>query len=598
MLRTCTTRTAALIVALLLTHCAFAQTIFRDDFNGYPNFGPAWKTPPNSGWVLSDGHARNSANGPVGGTLKTTTAFPQTAFILETQAFRFVEGYKREYAITFGSPGADQDLGYMILYNTFIGRGFTLDRLDGGFFPTELSQSSIELDENLDYTFKIERYPSGLIRVFLNNGSGYGAEPVLQAVDKTYPTLGSFGWRVSTESSPQDFFVDWIEARQLGQPETGPLTNIKVSSGKTYPVGQVAPGSRLYIDRDYTFVKAPAYLNGASFIRSANDDKTRTDAGYLSFDVSQPAVLFALYDPRATSRPEWLLDDRWTKLPDQVTTTDPGTAVLDVYTRAYFPERETLGGNLMPPAKGAQTNYLIAAIPAPKEALFEAEKATLTRAIVATNHANYSGTGFVDYLDPEGSTITWQVYTPLPGYYKIAFRYALQVGRRPMEMTVNGNLVQEPVDFLSTGSWSAWWLSKVMLTTLKAGMNTITLQANGVSGPNLDYLVVLPELVPFTGSRLVAGDAPTSETAAPLVSFPNPTAGTTTIRYRLDAAAPVSLALFDARGQRVATLVDNEARPAGVHEQTFDARRVQSGLYFCRLRAGTTERVTKVIVNR
>jgi hypothetical protein len=96
---------------------------------------------------------------------------------------------------------------------------------------------------------------------------------------------------------------------------------------------------------------------------------------------------------------------------------------------------------------------------------------------------------------------------------------------------------------------------------------------------------------------LADGSAPSPETA-PLTSFPNPTAGLTTIRYRLAEAAPVSLALYDARGQKVATLVDHAQQPAGVHEHAFDARQVQSGLYFCRLKAGVTERVTKVIVNR
>ncbi len=591
MLRFFTTR----LVALLLAHCAFAQTIFRDDFNRATGFGPAWKTPPNSGWVLSDGFARNYTNGPVGGTLRTATAFPQTAFVLETQASPFASDYKREYAITFGSPNADQDYGYMIMYNTSLGRGFTLDRLDGSiYYPTQLSSSTVVLDPKLPYNFRIERYASGEIKVFIDSGTGYSKEPVLQAVDKTYPALGSFGWRVSTEASERYFFVDFMEARTLGAPETGLLTNVQVSTGKTYPVGQIAPGGRLYIDRDYTFVKAPGYLNGAAYIRTANGDKKQRYAA-LSFDLAEAAVLFVLYDPRATSVPAWL--SGFTKLPDQVTITDSGTNVLNVYTKAYFPGRVTLGANLADPAQGALTNYLVAAIPVPKEAVFEAEKASLTGAVVATNHSGYSGTGFVDYLNPEGDSITWQVYTPLAGQYKLSFRYALKNGDRPLVLRVNANTIGS-VAFTATGSWNTWWLSPVVSTPLKAGLNTVTLYAYGVSGANLDYLLVLPELVDLPTARVLAdGSAPSPETA-PLTSFPNPTAGLTTIRYRLAEAAPVSLALYDARGQKVSTLVDHAQQPAGVHEHAFDARQVQSGLYFCRLKAGVTERVTKVIVNR
>jgi hypothetical protein len=72
----------------------------------------------------------------------------------------------------------------------------------------------------------------------------------------------------------------------------------------------------------------------------------------------------------------------------------------------------------------------------------------------------------------------------------------------------------------------------------------------------------------------------------------------TTIRYRLAEAGPVNLILYNARGQRVATLLDNAQRPAGVHEQRFDAGQVQGGVYFYRLQAGATLGVAKVLVNR
>jgi hypothetical protein len=91
--------------------------------------------------------------------------------------------------------------------------------------------------------------------------------------------------------------VDWIEARTLNEPAAGLLTNVQVSSGKTYPVGQIAPGSRVYTDRAYTFVEAPGYLNGAAFIQTANDDKKRTDPAYLSFDVAEPAALWCSTTP-------------------------------------------------------------------------------------------------------------------------------------------------------------------------------------------------------------------------------------------------------------------------------------------------------------
>jgi hypothetical protein len=58
------------------------------------------------------------------------------------------------------------------------------------------------------------------------------------------------------------------------------------------------------------------------------------------------------------------------------------------------------------------------------------------------------------------------------------------------------------------------------------------------------------------------------------------------------------LVLYNARGQRVATLLNNEQRSAGVHEQPFDARQIPGGVYFYRLQAGATQRVARMIVNR
>ncbi|HEX8529538.1 MAG TPA: hypothetical protein VF646_05925, partial [Cytophagales bacterium] len=275
MLRLFTHRTAALIVALLLVHCSIAQTsILRDDFYywGYEPapLGPAWQQSPYSGWVMANGHARNYAIGTAGGHLQTNTAYPQTSYVIETKAGGFVKDYELRYSITFGSRGADPGFGYLVRYEQTWGSGLSLCRVDDNpFYPTLLSSSPVSLPDSVNkYTFRIERYASGLIKVFLDKGNGYGAEPVLQAIDKTYPALGHFGWWVTTESRSHLFYVDWIEALDLDQPAAGLLTNVQASSNKTYPVGKLAPGNRLYIDRAYTFVEAPDYLNGAAYIQA------------------------------------------------------------------------------------------------------------------------------------------------------------------------------------------------------------------------------------------------------------------------------------------------------------------------------------------
>ncbi len=70
-----------------------------------------------------------------------------------------------------------------------------------------------------------------------------------------------------------------------------------------------------------------------------------------------------------------------------------------------------------------------------------------------------------------------------------------------------------------------------------------------------------------------------------LEAYPNPTRQRATIRYDLEVAGPVRLAVYDVLGREVAVLVD-AIREAGVHEAMFDAAGLPAGLYGYRLTAG------------
>ncbi|MCD4829356.1 MAG: T9SS type A sorting domain-containing protein [Candidatus Cloacimonetes bacterium] len=78
-------------------------------------------------------------------------------------------------------------------------------------------------------------------------------------------------------------------------------------------------------------------------------------------------------------------------------------------------------------------------------------------------------------------------------------------------------------------------------------------------------------------------------------NFPNPFNPTTTIVFSLAAPQRVSIEVFNIRGQHVATLVD-ERREAGEHRLTWNADGHASGIYFCRLKAGDTVDVKKMIL--
>jgi hypothetical protein len=66
-------------------------------------------------------------------------------------------------------------------------------------------------------------------------------------------------------------------------------------------------------------------------------------------------------------------------------------------------------------------------------------------------------------------------------------------------------------------------------------------------------------------------------------NYPNPFNSRTTIKYQLPIARTVRLEIFNAAGQRVATLV-NEPQEPDEYEVVWDASGLASGIYFARLR--------------
>jgi N-acetylneuraminic acid mutarotase len=69
-------------------------------------------------------------------------------------------------------------------------------------------------------------------------------------------------------------------------------------------------------------------------------------------------------------------------------------------------------------------------------------------------------------------------------------------------------------------------------------------------------------------------------------NYPNPFNPTTGIRYQVSGTSEVRLVVYDVLGREVETLVD-EKRNAGTYQVTFDGTGLSSGIYICRMSAGT-----------
>ncbi len=128
---------------------------------------------------------------------------------------------------------------------------------------------------------------------------------------------------------------------------------------------------------------------------------------------------------------------------------------------------------------------------------YQAEDATLFGAVAARNHAGFTGDGFVDFMNPEGDYVEWQINAPTTGRYRLRLRYSHGASlkatgpRRPLDIAVNGLITKFDLDFPSTGTWENWQHNDVE-TELKAGLNTIRATAIGYSGVNIDRLDVEP----------------------------------------------------------------------------------------------------------
>ena len=122
---------------------------------------------------------------------------------------------------------------------------------------------------------------------------------------------------------------------------------------------------------------------------------------------------------------------------------------------------------------------------------YEAEDAVWSGPAFANNNEGYSGTGYLDYQNASGDYIEWTINAASDdGLYTLAFRYALATGDRPLEVKVDGQVVEASLNFPSTGSWSNWDYAADVVVSLTAGSHTVRTTAIGSGGGNVDLLRV------------------------------------------------------------------------------------------------------------
>nr|WP_042191855.1 PQQ-dependent sugar dehydrogenase [Kibdelosporangium sp. MJ126-NF4]CEL20327.1 FIG01133694: hypothetical protein [Kibdelosporangium sp. MJ126-NF4]CTQ97552.1 FIG01133694: hypothetical protein [Kibdelosporangium sp. MJ126-NF4] len=196
-------------------------------------------------------------------------------------------------------------------------------------------------------------------------------------------------------------------------------------------------------------------------------------------------------------------------------------------------------------AGGPNLDYLDADVAAPPAGNdHEAEDATIAQGVVESNHAGFSGRGFVNYDNVAGSSVEWTVNGP--GAVDLVLRYANGTTvNRPMDIAVNGTVVSAGLAFEGTGAWTTWQTATVK-ATLTAGPNKIKAAATTANGgPNTDKLTV----------QITDNEAPS---APPNLRSTGKTARTTSLAW--DAASDnVGVAGYDVyqHGQFMKTVAGN-----------------------------------------
>lgn len=128
----------------------------------------------------------------------------------------------------------------------------------------------------------------------------------------------------------------------------------------------------------------------------------------------------------------------------------------------------------------------------------EAETATRNGVTTNTNHAGYTGSGFVDGFTTVGSYVQFSVTVPETGKYALVFRYSNGTTGAPtrtlyVDGTNTGALTFYPSrNSGGSASWDAWSYDTYKQVTLTSGTHTVKLayDSGNTGAINLDNLVL------------------------------------------------------------------------------------------------------------
>lgn len=126
---------------------------------------------------------------------------------------------------------------------------------------------------------------------------------------------------------------------------------------------------------------------------------------------------------------------------------------------------------------------------------------------------------------------------------------------------------------------------------ISLGLHTATIQVRD----NNSAIGQLQFMVEVNNVTIVRETPPVFSTFLLLPNYPNPFNPNTTIEFSIPQTTNVNLKIFNLLGQELITLLD-EIREVGTYRINFDAKELNSGMYFYTLEAGGYKETRKMIL--
>jgi hypothetical protein len=149
---------------------------------------------------------------------------------------------------------------------------------------------------------------------------------------------------------------------------------------------------------------------------------------------------------------------------------------------------------------------------------------------------------------------------------------------------VTGNMLPDTVKNVTINNASSVTASKQLTIT-----DTLFLKSGTLKGPFTARVTV-------TGGTAVHDyNASTPQEFSLQQNYPNPFNPSTNLTFQVAKEGFVSLKVYDVLGKEVATLV-NEVKQAGTYGATWNAAGFGSGIYFCKMQAGSFTETRKLVL--